>query len=374
MHSPAIGRCRTAALAVVALTAAGALAQKPPVQELRKLRDSLCEPQRVIPAAEGEAALAKLRAWNLSPDALKKNEHIWLLETELYAALATGDAGRAAELLNQLQVQAPEPDQTRAAAHLVHAARGDGAAALEALKASGGPGGGDAKSAARRRWLKQVGSLAPEVELVAADGTKLSARARHGIVLLVDFWNTRGATREYAAALRTLKAAHAGNLRLQFVGVNWDAASNRAAAKRFAQEAYAWPQVYEGRAAEAPLTHRAFQAGAPPWTVVIDGQGRVRAVGDAREPAIAYALRAALVEAGPKPGGPAAGPARPPEPQVGKGDLPSNDEAEALLRQARTYIRTGFKTKAKELLEEIIRKYPGTRQAREAEERLQLLR
>ena len=58
------------------------------------------------------------------------------------------------------------------------------------------------------------------------------------------------------------------------------------------------------------------------------------------------------------------------EKPVASGDLPHNQEAASMLNQARVYLKTGRKTDAKKLLQEIVEKYPGTWEAKDAQETL----
>ena len=227
--------------------------------------------------------------------------------------------------------------------------------------------------------MRHVGGPAPDVQITAEDGKPVSVGGKGGTVLLIDFWNSHDTTPDYAQALKQLHDAYRSELYVQFLGVNTDGEVAAEQAHKFAREAgFTWPQHYERESRRAPISHGKFKAGPPPWTIVIDGAGRVRAVGAVTDPAFCYALRTAVREAssqfatddsdtsdGAK--------AEPAAPRVSKNDLPSNPEAEAMLRQARAYIRSGMRNKAKELLREIIRKYPGTREAYDAEDRLRSL-
>ena len=373
------------------------------LRELKRLHDELCNPQRISSIQEGEAALEKLAAWNRSPSRLSVEHRGRLLRVEIYAALAVGDASRATDRLGELRHLAPGARETLEAAYLVAAVTGDAAGGQAVLKQLDGLTESKERRrliSRRRRWLKRVGGDAPAVEIKTDDGMKWPARERYGVVLVIDFWQSRAMSDEYAGAVKDLYDEYRRQLHVQFIGVNTDSKQSVDEARRIAREAgYTWPQLFEEQAGRAPITHGAFRAGSPPWTVVIDGEGRVRAVGRVTEPALQYALRAAAGEAAGKfasqarPGGrgrraqargaegsaggsaegSTGGGAKPAAPPVAKGDLPSNPEAEALLRQARLYVKTGMKRQAKELFKRIIREYPGTRQARDAKERLALL-
>ena len=348
------------------------------LRELRRLHEQLCDSQRIIPAQEAEAALAQLRQWNLSPDSLNKEDGAALLATELRAAVAVGDAAAASEKLKELERLAPGTPETLETAYLVAAMTGNAEAAEAALKQlpKEADTNNDYSSAKRRRWMRHVGAAAPKVQITTDDGKRISVGDGGGIVLVIDFWDSRDTTPEYAKALKELQNTYRSELYVQFLGVNTDGEAASDDAHKFAREAgYAWPQHYEKESRRAPITYETFKAGSPPWTIVIDGAGRVRAVGVVTDPAFCYALRTAVREASRQFATDDAGGDKDEQkpPTVSKNDLPSNDEADALLRQARTYLRTKMNTKAKEILQEIIRKYPGTRQARDAEERLRLL-
>ena len=58
------------------------------------------------------------------------------------------------------------------------------------------------------------------------------------------------------------------------------------------------------------------------------------------------------------------------KPAAPAAELPSNPEARGKLKLARTYLKTGKRTDAKLLFEEIVRDYPGTQEAEQAQEYL----
>jgi hypothetical protein len=175
---------------------------------------------------------------------------------------------------------------------------------------------------------------------------------------------------------------------VEFLSVNVDVQDRRESAKKFlADSGCTWNAAFAATGEGAADLIDALDAGLPGYQAVIDQHGHVRAVGDLREPALQYALRAAIAEArgdylpvtphsltgkpaAPRPSEPAAdsgvGPtgetAAPPP--AGK---PSNPEAAELLRQVRLFKKTGNYTKAKELCREILEKYPGTHEAEEAD-------
>jgi hypothetical protein len=231
-----------------------------------------------------------------------------------------------------------------------------------------------------------VGEKAPDVLIRTEDMTEFSTRRRGNRVLLIDFWNVLLPPDEKEIkALRDLYKEYQYSLHVDFVGVNADPEARIDEARKFAREnGYVWKQRYEYQGREAPITHQAFHAGNPPWQVLIDTFGYIRAVGTASEPGFQYALRAATAEARgdqevvmprTRAGAQAERPGAEIKVEAKKspkpaGELPSSPEAQAKLTLARTYMKTGKRTDAKRLFEEIVRDYPGTREAQEAQEYL----
>ena len=118
--------------------------------------------------------------------------------------------------------------------------------------------------------------------------------------------------------------------------------------------------------------------------MIIDRDGVIRAVGLITEPAFQYALRATVAEAnGEYPSlmprtrdgrkSDAARVARERRRQAEEAKnpppkmLPSDPIAASLLRQARLYLKTGKRTLAREIFERVVREYPGTPEAKDAE-------
>ncbi len=391
---------------------AAAVAQEAAVlDELKGLHERLTRPGVVVAAAEGRAALEKLEAWKLDAAALPDAPRAMLLRVQVYAALAVGDAARAAAAYERLAAADPGSRETLRAAWVVASATGDAPLARRTLDQLREQKLADAAALELRlARLRKVGEPAPELELKAQtpgkdgwiDGPTVPLAARDGVVLVLDFWRLRDKPSEkQSAALLALVTAYAGNPAVQFVGINADAPADVAAARKHAVDSgWTWPQYFEQVTGEAPLTRRAFDAGPPAWQVLIDAGGAVRAVGAAGDPAFEYAVRAAVAEARgqaapvrpknlagtaapvrpakkePAPPGEAAPSEAPKDaaaPTGQKGDLPHNDEAAGLLNQARAFIKAGRKTDAKKILREIIEKYPGTWEAQDAKERLEAL-
>jgi len=361
------------------------------LRELRRLHDRLADPQRVLSRQDARQARDRLAEWRLDPAALSPDDRARLWRIELYAALAEGAAGAALERARQLWKVAPDDPGTAAAVHLAACAAGDAQLALRALArlAEGADSRRRRWISRQRRWLRRVGEKAPDVVIRTEDMTEFSTARRGDRVLVLDFWNTRlKPDEEQIAALRGLFDEYRRSLHIELVGINADSETRAEQARQFAKEhGFVWKQRYEYQARGAPLTHGAFHAGNPPWVVLIDTFGYVRAVGAAYEPAFQYALRAAVAEAGgaqqpllprthtgqqaERPG--AAAEAAAPSSEQPAPELPSNPEALQKLRLARTYLKTGKRSEARRLFEEIVRNYPGTREAREAQEYLEAL-
>ncbi len=388
------GRMRAALAGIVALgvTAIAAAQDSKTLGELKRWHDKLAESKTAISVADGQQARAELKKWGLSPDKLEAEPRGQLLRLEIFAALAVGDANGAVTVLPALERDFPKTQETLRAKWMTAVAAGDAQLAqqtLEQLKE-----GGTAKDkaiATRLARLRLVGTPAPDDEVAAEGGRKCPLRKRGGVVLALDFWNTREPPMErQVAALRGLAEAYAPDPKVEFLGINAGTPEQADAAKKLAAEkGYKWPQHYETLAG-APLTEQAFHVESSPWDVLIDGDGNVRAVGAASEPEFQYALRAAVAEVkgdyppvAPKTTeGVAAARAAGETPAVEaekKGEKkekeeqakpepepPHDPEAAKLLDQARLYLKTGKKTDAKKLLQELIEKYPNTWEAREA--------
>ena len=374
------------------LGVAAALGQDPgTLAELKTWHDKLVRPGEVVSVEDGKQAQEKLKVWKLPLAKLESEQRGQALRLEIYAALAIGDAARAAEFLPELQRAFPDTTETLHAAWLVAGASGDGELAKRTLdKLKEQKAASEKALATRLARLRMVGQAAPDMSVGTEDGKFVALRQRDGVVLVLDFWQQREKPGEkQVKALRGLFEAYAGQAAVQFLGVNSDAADDVDAAKKLAADSgYKWPQHFEQKAADAPLTKAAFHVESSPWTVIIDMEGNVRWVAAASDPEFQYALRAAAAEAKgefasvrPKTvegvaavvkAKPKVAPAeeKKEEKPVASGDLPHNPEAESMLDQARVYLKTGRKTDAKKLLQEIVEKYPGTWEAKDAKERL----
>ena len=386
------GRLIAGIVCCLSISASTASGQSPAtLRGLENLHARLADPHRVLTAEDARPAADRLAEWRLNPEKLAPENRARLWRIQALVALAQGDAHSALEHTQALLDEFPDQPETLETLYLAACAAGDAKLGSEALKKLSKPAKGDRRRliSRRRRWIRGVGRKAPDVVIRSDDMTEFATTRRGERVLLIDFWNTLVRPEERASkALCDLYQEYRHNRYVAFVGVNADGETRVEQAKKFADESgYVWKQRYEYTATQAPITHEAFHAGKPPWVVLIDTFGYIRAIGAASEPGFQYALRAAVAEArgdhepvmprthdGEQPTRPSAsferetGEAKASETR--SGEPPSSSEAAAKLRLARTYLKTGKRTDAKRLFEEIVREYPGTREAEDAQEYL----
>lgn len=358
--------------------------------DIAKLYDQLVKPRTVPAQSDVRAAEEMLRGVDAAKLSGQAKSQALSLQTLI--ALSHGDAATA--LTNAGMLSAVAKDG--AAIELVYCAAcagGDAQFMEKSLTALAGTTDENLKNgaAARRRANQLSGGAAPEVAITPDGGSELSPRKRGSKALVIDFWNMLPAPSEaQVAALKKLygEAKLAGNV--DFIGVNADSEARTAKAREFAKSSgWEWPQKYEGVSSKAPITQEAFKCGAPPWTTVIDNYGYIRATGAANDSGVIYAMRAAAAEArgdfervrtrtrdGKQPEE-----AKEPEivvnsnSKAGKaagdnGELKNSPEAASKMRQVALYRKTGKFKDARKLLQEIIRDYPGTREAQDAEAEL----
>jgi peroxiredoxin len=385
--------------AVVLAALGGAAVAQDASKELEAELAKLERPNEIISVEAGRAARDKLNARQLPPKDLSKDQHAMLLRLHVLSALAVGDsAGAVAQAANLKNF--PETPENLRAAWLAAGAAGDAQLAKQTLDKLRAQGVASEKSlAVREARLKNIGQPAPDTALRTDAGVNVSVPKREGQALVLTFWKTTDKPSDkQIATLKDLYSAYGQEPKAAFVGVNSDGLNQADVAREFAGKAgFDWPQVYEGGGAKIT---KQFGLDAGSACVLIDQHGNVRSVAAASDPEFVYAVRAAVAEAKgefagvlpktidgavakaaakpaapPKEPGPTAGPARP-EPAAqpkGGGDLPHDPEAARLLDQARLYLKTGKKTEAKKILHEIVEKYPGTWEARDAQERLDIL-
>ncbi len=385
MRSPS----RFAILTTCSLLVAAAAAQTPALAELKTLHERLTSPKGLLTEADGRLASDRLAEWKLDPTKLETADKLRLLTIETLAPLARGDAAKAGEKARELVEAAGTDAKSLDAAYLGAVAAGDAQTAELALRRRTDSADANLRKelSRKRQWTATVGRKAPEVEIRTEDGKEFIPTKRGDKVLIIDFWNSLSApSAAQLTALQKLYEEVGSDQHVDFIGVNADSENRLDKAREFAaKNKMTWPQRYEAVAVKAPITHEAFKAGPPPWLVLVDSYGYIRAIGDAAEPAFQYALRAALAEArlefeavmprtrdgkqATPPGsnaGAASGGKKEPERTPPKSDLPSNAEARSKLQQAHSMRRGGMKTKARQMYEEIVRDYPGTKEAEEA--------
>lgn len=396
MASSEIPRWQVCAILVLTLTARPLSAQDE--SQLAGLYEQLVRPDQVLPVALGQQALRSLEPWQDRLAELTAPQRRQVLLVETFAALAVGDAARARDRAAELHSTQPDDPLVLRTSLLAATAAGDAQTCEQVLRAlpdkpetTGQTG--TSTSLARRRLL-MVGRPAPDVALRGP--SREVNPSEPGGILVLDFWNLRNPPSEKLSAALVELASQYGDAGVTFIGVNSDGPARLDEARRLAAErGYTWDQHYEQKSANAPITHQAFKAGTGPWQVLVDASGIIRAVGDASEPGWQYALRAAVAEVrgdfppvtprardGTSPqvarsrreaSAPPAAARQTPRPPQAQPELPSNPEAAEKLRMARLFLKTGKKTDARRLLQEIVQNYPGTPEARQAQEILDTL-
>lgn len=311
-------------------------------------------------------------------------------------ALERGDAARAIDIAKKALAVENSGSDAQRAGYIAAVAAGDAQLAESCLKKLADQADGDEKTriSRRRQWLVRVGKEAPDVPIACEDDTSIKVANRGDKVLVIDFWNVLAApSKESVAALKKLHAGLKDDRNVEFVGVNADAATRLEKARAFAKTSgFAWPQCYEKQAGTETMISKAFTAGDPPWTVLIDSYGNIRAVGAADETGFRYAVKTAVAEArgdfdplmprtrdgqqAAKPGSRGelakaaekAAAEKPAKKEPASGELPSNPDARAKFQTARTFWKAFRRADAKKLFQEIVRDYPGTLEAKEAQE------
>jgi tetratricopeptide (TPR) repeat protein len=136
-----------------------------------------------------------------------------------------------------------------------------------------------------------VGRPAPSFTATDLNGQPQSPERYRGQVLLIDLWATWD--EKSRAELSTLKALYdqysGKGLAIVGIGLDWHTAVFRQFVK---ERALPWPQVHEEKAWGGPL-HRSFGSPKPPYTILIDRQGTIRAL-DLHGPALEKAVAALL--------------------------------------------------------------------------------
>lgn len=397
-------RSRGASLVAFVLSPACAglsYAQKGGGDELAELAalDGRVTSAAVLSSDDGQSVLAKLDGWRINPAKLTPEQRAQWLRCYTLGMLACGDALSAGSYFVDLLAAQPDAPGTHRIGWQVALASADGklaASMLGRLK--------DAADAERKELLveqarrtRHVGRLCPDVKLDVSPSELVELPGTRGVFVL-EFWNPRKKPDDAQIAAMRARYERYRSDGVRFFGIV-AAGKDGADARAFVRETNLnWPHVFEDKSAGAPLTHKAFQASATPMTIVVDADGIMRAASDPADAALEYALRAATAEAegkfrspDPRPveGKPPVrgeirakpddksqksasmtGRAREPEGDKPAGE-PRNDElAESKLREGRLAMKTGQRKRAKEIFQEIVRDYPGTSAARQAQEYL----
>lgn len=385
---------RFAILTTCSLLVAAAAAQTPALAELKTLHERLTSPKGLLTEADGRLASDRLAEWKLDPTKLETADKLRLLTIETLAPLARGDAAKAGEKARELVEAAGTDAKSLDAAYLGAVAAGDAQTAELALRRRTDSADANLRKelSRKRQWTATVGRKAPDVEIRTDDGKEFIPTKRGDKVLIIDFWNSLSApSAAQLTALQKLYEEVGSDQHVDFIGVNADSENRLDKAREFAtKNKMTWPQRYEAVAVKAPITHEAFKAGPPPWLVLVDSYGYIRAIGDAAEPAFQYALRAALAEArlefeavmprtrdgkqATAPGS-GAGVSSGGKKEVGtkrpEATKPSTPESTRALQDATMLRKGGMKKKAIEAYKQIVAEFPGTPEAIEAAEWLE---
>lgn len=374
-------RVLTCAIGVALASTPRLLAQEP--QSPKKLYETMVKPDKVLSLERCKGIREQLDELLASPKhsaEIDRPQRIWI---EVYLALSLGDAAGARKWFDQATpgdgVLYPQ------SGYLVGAASGDAELAdrMLAAWADADPSRRDFLRP-RSQWLDKVGQRAPDLSLHASNSTE-AALSQPGKVIVLDFWNPEDVSPRSATALARAFQDYQKDEHVAFIGVCSATADAAKAALEKAQRR--WPQVFADADPSPGTIREAFGEPAAPL-LVIDPAGRVRAAASADDPAFHYALRAAAREAagdfanmrlrtrtGVEAG---AGAEANPKADTGKVSaapkpLRSDPEAARMLDEARLFIRTGRKNDARSKLQEIISRFPDTREAEDAKERLRML-
>lgn len=399
--------CAIRLLTAFAAGAAPAMAQKSDpsrLAELAALDARLASSTAAIAAGDAQAVLEKLDGWRFDPASLTAAQRAQLLRCFTLATLATGDAFSSRAYFNDLLAQQPDDPVTHAIGRLVALAAADGKLATSMLSRQKTVADAERKEAIgeQLRRARHIGRRCPDVRLDLSPSELVELPGKPGVIVL-ELWNPRKKPDDPQLAAMRARFAEYQPRSVRFYGVV--AAGPQAdEARALARSANLnWPHVFEAKATGAPLTHKTFQATAAPMTIIVDADGIIRAVAQPDDPALDYALRAVVAEAdgtfrapdprpaegkpplrgelrpersaaGAVPKSPGAGTGeRKAEPGKPPAELRHDDQADSKLREGRLALKTGQRRRAKEIFQAIVRDYPGTTAASQAEEYLSSL-
>lgn len=381
---------------VSATVVPGAAAQDVP-EAIQKLFEKTVRFDRALTWDEAHTALGEIES--LTPDGKRLSPAAgrMALLIETHAALGVGNVDRAQKAIAKLRGEAAAAPEALRTSALVALAVGSAPIAAEAIeKAARVDETASGRVDRDKRALAAVGRSAPAATLALEGSGSVQLTPRRGAALLLEFWSVKdsagasaggkpepgGAMMREDEAFAALVAEYETEPAVDVLGVNSDPRGDLASARRAAEARKLANRQHYEQAQGKPALREALGIGPGRSVVVIDSRGFVRAAGSAEQVGLQYALRAAVAEARGEfawiapvdLAGKAAviegavadrAPAAKKPPAAG--EKPSNSDAEAKLRQAHALRRTGHKTRAREMYQEIIRDYPGTVQAEEAE-------
>lgn len=331
------------------------------------------KPDKVLSREKGEEALR--RSAEIAPKlaALSSEERAKALELAVHSHLLRGDAAGAKLAFDKFA----EADATTSTAsqtgYLVGVVAGDAVVALQALTAWEAEDGAKRKTLrAHEENLRLIGATIKDRSALAGGEPKL---------LVLDCWSPPEITARSTAALVRAIETHDRNA-VRFVGV---CLADKAAAATGPGAARQWTQFYADSDPASTVLLNAFPISRN-VVLIIEADGVIRSAawgGD--DPAFHYALRAAVAESKgefapitPRGLREASEQNHDAAPTAGAGTgsaasgtvMRSDPEAARLLDQARLFVRTGRRTDARKLFQEIMDRFPNTTEAAEAAERI----
>ncbi len=258
---------------------------------------------------------------------------------------------------------------------------GDSKAAVEALQHLAR----NSSQEGLKTWAKEMGPVAMQAgkpvqfTLRLIDGGTVQVPQQPGKAVVLDFWSSwSAASIQEMAGLKSFHDKHRAEKDLLMVGIALDGNANDVR-QRIAQHGMDWPQ-----AMDRALRGR-FAGSGVPHAAVLSAKGYLFWQGHpAMKDSLAWTADFALRQAerlarqqaasqpAPSPEGPAE--LKPPPQPPGPAVTPEMEaQAENQWKMARMYLRMGMRAKGKETLQELVKKYPGTRAAADAAEELKYL-
>ncbi|MCG3128910.1 MAG: hypothetical protein CHACPFDD_03806 [Phycisphaerae bacterium] len=348
-----------------------------------KLTSNVSSP---LPLAEAEGVFDQFGDWRFDRSRLTPEQRGMVSTLFALASLSQGDAAAAKTYVAEALAERADQPAVQELAYYVACAAGDGKLATTSVArlTSLLPSEAQAAWRGRARTAKMFGVRVGDVTAPLIEGGTVSIGKREGKPLVVFLWNLRKKPDD--AQVECMRAQYNGlrDSKVEFIAVTANPPNQQQDAKNFARgKQMNWKHVFENRASGAPITQKVFKAPVQPMQVIIDAAGIVRAAGDVGDAGLTYALRAVAAEADTKVQPPEMTPAddkplareavgeEDAQPAPAKeGELTDDRDAEQKLREARLMQRTGSKTRAKAMLEEIVKKHPNSKQAKDAQERL----